>query len=155
MIIVATLVLAVGVVMGSATAADEELFTACAPMDFFVEPLPPEESQKAGLTREAIMNAVESRLRSARLFASPEKQVRHQYLRVNVNMLGPAYSIGVQLIRFLEDLGYGFGQYAIVWQVGSVGTHGNNGQYILGRVSRYLDRFIASYLRVNDAHCSG
>ena len=154
MTIVAALVLAIGVITGSAVAVDEGLYTACAPMNVFVEPLPSEESQKAGLTREAIMDAVESRLRSARLFASAEKQVRHQYLRVNVNVLGYAFSVGVELRRFLEDLGYGFGGYAVVWDVGAIGTHSGDGQYILGSVTRYLDRFIVSYLRINEEHCS-
>ena len=153
-IIFAMLLLAIDVITGNATAADEGLFTGCAPMHVFIEPLPPEESQNIGLTREAIMDAAESRLRSARLFASREEQLRHQYLRVNVNVLGYAFSVGVELRRFLEDLGYGFGGYAVVWDVGAIGTHGGDGQYILGSVSRYLDRFIASYLRVNEEHCS-
>ena len=153
-IIFAMLLSVIGAITGSAAAADEQLFTVCAPMDIFVEPLHPEGSQNTGLTREAIMDAVESRLRAARLFATSEKQVRQQYLRINVNILGFAFSIGVELYRYLDNLGYGIPGYAAVWEAGTVGTHGNNGQYILGSVSRHLDKFIASYLRVNELHCS-
>ena len=154
MIIVAALVLAIGVMTGSATAADEELFTGCAPMDFVVESLDPEDSQRTGLARQDILNAVESRLRVARLFAPREKQNRRQYLYIRVSLLGSAFNIDVELGRYLDNLGYGFGGYAMVWHTGSIGTHGGNGQYVLGIVSRYLDEFIASYLRVNEEHCS-
>ena len=152
-VIFAMLLFAIGVVTGSATAADEELFTGCAPMDFVVEELDPEDTQ-TGLTEKSIENAVESRLRAARLFGPREKQNRRQYLYIRVNTVGFAFSIEVELARHLDDLGYGFGGYATVWNVISTGTHGGDGQYILGIVSKYLDEFIASYLRVNEAHCS-
>ena len=159
-IIVAALVLGIGVMTSSATTAKraelerKKLYTACAPMDFVVEYLDPENSQRIGLTEQDIANAVESRLRGARLFAPPEKQNREQYLYVNVNIVGYAFSIEVKLIRHLDNLGYGAAGFAGVWEMGSTGTHSGSGQYILGTVSTLLDRFIASYLRVNEAHCS-
>ena len=153
-IIFAMLLLAIGAITGSAAAADERLFTVCTPMDFVVEELDPEDSRETGLTRKAIANAVESRLRVARLFALPEKQSRRQYLYIRVSIHGSAFSIEVKLTRYLDNLGYGIGGYAEVWDAGLVGTHGGNGQFILGSVSKHLDEFIASYLRVNEAHCS-
>ena len=73
-ILVATLSLMI--VVGFSGAADvsyEEierrlLYTACASMGLTVEELPPEAPREIGLTRAAIINAVESRLRAARLF---------------------------------------------------------------------------------------
>ena len=157
-IIIAVLLLAIGATTDSATAEViglyRKLYTACAPMDFVVENLEPEESQEIGLTDQAIENVVESRLRAARLFAPSEKQDRKQYLHINVTIVGRAFNINVELRRFLDDLGYGVGGVVEVWNAGGTGTHGGNGQYILGIVSRYLDEFIASYLRVNEAHCS-
>ena len=80
---VTTLLLAIGTGMANAMTADEYvailkamdrerklLYTACASMDFMVEDMDPEDVRETGLTKDAIMNAVESRLRSARLFAS-------------------------------------------------------------------------------------
>ena len=153
-LIVAVSWLAIGTMTGSAMATDEGLFTACAPMFFLVEDLHPEAPQETGLTREAIENAVESRLRSARLFAVPEKQERLQFLYINVNVARDVFAIEVALSRYLENLGYGLEGHATVWSVATVGMHRGDGNYVLGGVSKYLDKFIASYLRVNEAHCS-
>ena len=125
-------------------------------MDFVVESLGSEGSERTGLTRKAIENAVEARLRAARLFTPTAEQLndKEQYLYINVNIIGHAFSVDVRLTRYLNDLGYGFGGFATVWNSGSTGTS-NSGNYILGAVSQHLDRFIASYLRVNEAYCSG
>ena len=157
-------VLSLIVVIGLSGAADvsyEEierrlLYTACAPMDLVVEELPPEAPRETGLTQTAIINAVESRLRAARLFVPIEEQElgRQQYLYTNVNISGSAFSIDVELNRNVEDLGYGLQGVVTVWKTGRVGTHNGDGQYILGNVSRHLDTFIASYLRVNEVHCA-
>lgn len=157
MIIVTTLILVstARFVVLETSAVDMGLYTACAPMTFVVENLRPEGTQETGLTREALENAVEARLRSARLFAPSEKLDRSQYLYVAVNITGRAFSINVTLERYLDNLGYGIGGYATVWNMRGAGTHGGDGQYILGLVSQYyLDKFVANYLRVNEAHCS-
>ena len=159
-IIFAALVLAIGAMPGSAETANEverrQLYTACAPTDFVVEALDAEDSQRTGLTEQEIANAVESRLRAARLFTPTAEQTlnEEQYLYINANITDHAFSINVELNRYLKDIGYGFGGYVAVWRTGGAGTHGGNGQYLLGVVSKYLDRFIASYLRVNEANCS-
>ena len=159
LIIVAALMLAISMMTNNATDATgpiterRTLYTACAPMNFFVVGPDPENSQKIGLTEQAVENAVESRLRTARLYAPPAKQERVQYLYVVTTIVGPAFHLQVELKRRL-DLGYGHTGYATVWTSGTVGTHGGQGQYLLGVVSKHLDRFIASYLRVNEAHCS-
>jgi len=153
-VVIFAVLFAIGVITGSATAADEGLFTRCASMDLVIEELDSEDTQRTGLTEKSIENAVESRLRAARLFAPSGKQNRRQYLYIRVNTVGFAFSIEVELARYLDDLGYGFGGSATVWNVISTGMHGGDGQYILGLVAKYLDEFIASYLRVNEEHCS-
>ena len=162
-IIVAALVLAIGAMPRSATTANEvqrrQLYTSCAPMDFVVESvesLDAEDSKRIGLTKQKITDAVESRLRAARLFTPNAEQTldKEQYLYINTNIVDRAFHIDVKLNRYLKDIGYGFGGYVTVWNAGATGAHGGNGQYILGTVSEYLDHFIASYLRVNEAHCS-
>ena len=89
LLIVAVSWLAIGAMLGSATAADEKLYTACAPMDSVVEQLDPEDLQAIGLTKEDIENAVESRLRAARLFAPTAEQTndKEQFLYINVNIM--------------------------------------------------------------------
>ena len=161
-IIVAMLGFAIGAMTGSATTTNTEeleiaaLYTACASMQSLVARLDPEDVRQTGLTEKAIMNTVESRLRAARLYASIAKQEqgRSQYLYINVNIFDSAFSIAVDLNRHLENLGYGLSGFATVWHTGLVGTHGRDGQYILGSISEILDQFIASYLRVNEADCS-
>ena len=109
-LVVAALLLVIGTVTGSATTVTQaeierrQLYTACAPMDFRVEDLDSKGVRETGLTRDAIMNAVESRLRAARLFAPLEKQdpIRQQYLYVNVHMHGPAFCVNTELLCNVE-----------------------------------------------------
>ena len=150
----AMLLLAIGAITDSVAAADEELFTGCAPMNLLVEELDSEDTRATGLTTKAIENAAESRLRAARLFVPLEKQIDDQFLYIRVSIVGSAFSIKVELGRYLDNLGHGIGGIAKVWDASSTGTHGGNGQYILGSVSQHLDEFIASYLRANEEHCS-
>ena len=42
---------------------------------------------------------------------------------------------------------------ASTWHSGAVGTHGDDASYILSAVSRYMDRFLVEYLRVNEEAC--
>lgn len=91
-----SVMLAIGVMAGSVTAADEELFAACAPMALSVTDLDPEGTQATGLTQEAIVNAAEARLRSARLLVPFTKQLENpqtwdwpQILSVPVSIVGP------------------------------------------------------------------
>ncbi len=106
-IIVAALVLATSAMTSSATTTNKseierwKLYTACAPMDFLVESLRPKNVREIGLTRETIVNAMESRLRAARLFALTPIEKKNQYLYVNVNIVGSAFHIAVELYRYL------------------------------------------------------
>ena len=165
MIVVTALLLAIGLQTSSATFTREEwgnsvFYTACAPLRLTVTDLPPEGAKETGLTKQAIINAVESRLRSARLFISLgkelEEQHRHapQFIQVIVHMVGPAFTVDVSLRRYLKDIGYGLSGTVTVWKAARIGMHGGNGPFILGIVSEILDEFLASYLRVNEAHCS-
>jgi hypothetical protein len=96
-VMIVALVLAIGADRSGIAEIDEDgierrlLYTACASMDLVVESLGPEDSQRIGLTRQAIENAAESRLRVARLFAPFKEQDLHrqQYLYLNVNLQNP------------------------------------------------------------------
>ncbi|MCY4513625.1 MAG: hypothetical protein OXC69_00590 [Candidatus Tectomicrobia bacterium] len=159
--ILTALLLATGIMTGNTTAEDETLFAHCAPMYLLVERLKPKGAQATGLTRQALVDAAEARLRSARLLVpmlkqmeNPQTRGREQRLYINVNIVSFGFHVIVQLDRHMKDLGYGVPGFAVVWETGSTGTHGGDGTYILGVLSRLLDKFLAAYLRVNEGHCS-
>ena len=115
-IIVSALMLSISVMTGSATTEvnnpleDRELYTtACAPMNFAVGYLRP-DVQETGLTREALINMAESRLRAARLFAPLGRRIHgRQHLDIKVHIVGRAFHADLELVRYLDDLGYGRG----------------------------------------------
>lgn len=140
--------------VASAAGAQSALKTGCAPMGLLVEGERLEkdtDAAKIGLTKETIQTAAEARLRAARIYEKSD--FKPQYLYVNVNVVGRAFSISIELQRFLANTGYGESGYVTVWDTGGTGTHRDNATYILGGISRYLDKFIAAYLRENEATC--
>ena len=136
----------------SSVAAEDELFAQCAQVKYFLLGGEQKDLDKLlSLTRDSIENAVESRLRSARLY----NKAARQYLLVNITMMKPStYGVNLRLKRWLPDLGYGRGGVVTVWTTGSIGAHGGRGQYLLGVVSKHLDKFLAEYLRVNEEACA-
>ena len=127
-----------------------ELYTFCSPLYLVVFELPEEGAKATGLTREAIENRVESRLRSARIYSEEPYDSR---LYVLVNIVGAAFSIEIGLLKGLNDPKSDHFHGAITWRSGSTGTYGTDGNYILSSVSKHLDKFIAEYLRVNEKDC--
>ena len=200
------------------TLSDEQLrfrlWTGCQPMGLSVEALS-DDAAKIGLTREALQNAAESRLRAARLYTDNQSA---EFLGINVAVIGPAFHISVnfykrvldqrvtarmlskmwdsmldsldspeetkELLNAMISLGLGsdsetvqvrtkilsawkldidsirypwapLGSSAETWSSGSTGTHGRNSSFILGAVSKHLDKFLVEFLRVNESDCSG
>ena len=108
-----------------------------------------------GLTKETVENAVESRLRAARLFTKDSSsEGLGQYLNVAITGVGPAFGLVLRLKRQLTDTGFDLPGVVSIWETSSVGTHGGDGHYILGALSEYLDEFLAKYLRVNEEACA-
>lgn len=137
----------------SVQAQDFELFTSCQPVSLVVESLGT-DAEKIVLTRTDIINAVESRLRAARIYTDKSLQ---PYISIAVNVVGQAFSIDFQLHKALYDRGIGLAGLAPTWSKVLTGTHGNrgyeSGSYILSLLSRLLDEFLAEYLRVNEKAC--
>lgn len=138
----------VGNAQEGASAYDEQLFTRCAPLSIAIGFSM--KNTDAPLTKETIANAVESRLRGARLFKSDAAQ----FLAVDLNVLGSAFSLRIGLNSWIEDMGFGRGGTVLMWGTGATGTHSGNAQYIVSLVSQYMDEFIVKYLRVNEGHCA-
>ena len=118
-------------------------------MHLIVEGLPP-DAVEIDLTEESIQAALESRLRSARLYDS--EAIDWLYIRVNV--LGVAYSIDLRFFKQVHDLDSNETGAAATWDEGSVGMHGGDAGFILSSISRYMDRFLVEFLRVNEEACS-
>ena len=127
-----------------------QLFTNCEAIYVLVEGLSADAS-KIGLTKESIQNAVESRLRSARIFSTTRKM--SHYLYVNVNVAGRTVSSSLEFYKLLSDPFTGTKGFATTWVRGMTGTHGNRVGRILSGLSRHLDNFLTEFLRVNDETC--
>ena len=128
------------------------LSTGCAPMFAIVSVQT--QNTDIDLTTNTVEAAVESRLRSARLYDStPAESPGIQALEVKSMVVGRSFSVAVDLIRWVPDTGNGYPGLVPVWRSGTTGTHGGSGQYVLGTVSEHLDDFLARYLRVNEIPC--
>lgn len=126
------------------------LFSNCSPVTLVVERLHSDAS-KIGLTKESLEIAVESRLRSARLY-SPELLTPRLYL--NVSTVDSAFSISLEYSKLLYDDFTNSSNLATTWDTGSTGTHGGDASYVLSVVSEAVDRFLVEFLRVNEEACA-
>ena len=129
-----------------------ELFNACRPMRLVIEGLP-DDASTLGLTKEALQAAAESRLRAARLYTEDMAKADYAFLYVNVNVVGKTFNILVEYEKILTDR-FGVTGKATTWESGGAGTHDWDTSYIVSNLSRYLDKFLAAYLRVNEPACA-
>ena len=148
--------LAVVLTMGAATAQSLrqsierfELFNNCETMDLLVEELSA-DATRIGLSEQRVQAAVESRLRSARLY-DPSRS--SPYLYVNVTVVGAAYRVGLYYYQRVLTLETVLSGVASTWTYGLVGTHGRDASHILSGVSEIMDIFLSKYLRVNEEAC--
>ena len=152
------LALAVVLALGVATAQSDwqsdwdrfRLFNDCEPMYLVVETLSAYAAE-IDLARGAIQAAVESRLRSARLYKS--ERLGNSYLYVNVNVTRTAFNILFMYRKEVLDLASGLTGGTITWWTGTTGAHGRDASYILSAVSELMDEFLIEYLRVNEEAC--
>jgi len=127
---------------------DRQLFTRCAPLKVAIgfnltnTELP--------LAEEALLEAAESRLRAARLL----KTDADQFLSIDLNVVGSAFSLRIGLNSWIGDIGFGRGGNVLMWGAGATGTHAGDAQYLLDLVARHLDEFVVKYLRVNEEPCT-
>ena len=87
-------------------------------------------------------------MRSSRIL-SPERT--SQYLYLNINGVGRAFSMTLELKRPL-DTGYGFKYGASVWSSGGV-SHNADENDLRGQANLHLDLFLNRYLRANQVAC--
>ena len=124
------------------------LFNECSTMHLTVEELPAAAAE-IDLTVAAIQAAVESRLRSARLYdadAGPK-------FYLNVNVVGRSFSLALKYRKVVYDPISAELGYATTWEIGGAGTHGGDAAYVLSGLAGHMDRFLVEYLRVNESAC--
>ena len=127
------------------------LYSECNPMGLVVERLH-SDAAEIGLTKGALQAAAESRLRAARLY-SPHSD-RSEYLYINVNVTGRAFSIALEYNKTLYDVHSRLFRSASSWTHGITGTHGRDAGYIVSNLAGLLDQFMVEFLRVNESACA-
>lgn len=129
-----------------------QLFNRCKPMVLSVGLSP--AAAKIGLTKKSVQAAVESRLRSARLYASEVTSKATTVLSVRVDVAGRAFAIRLGYEKWLYDPRFAVqGGVATTWSLGTIGTHGEDSGYILSSIAELMDRFLVEFLRVNEEAC--
>lgn len=136
------------------------IYTKCLGVILVVEHLS-EDAEKIGLGREEIIAAVESRLRAAGLYQSgyfgfPEGSVVFfPHLYVNVNVKGNAYSVLVELKKWVNEPLSGQLNFAQTWRIGKLGTQGSENPSIMSAVRSLTDQFVDEWNKVNkpDGKC--
>lgn len=123
------------------------LFTYCFPLSLVIERFDSNHAS-AGVTKDAVRIAVESRLRSARIYDAESDL----FLYVNLGVINNAYSIEVSLMKLLEDPASGITNYGQTWRSGSFGTFGD-ADFLISGLSGLVDEFLVEYLRVNEPYC--
>lgn len=124
------------------------LWNKCEPLDLTARMTG--DAAKIGLTKEAVLATVRSRLRAARLYSDRASAM----LLVRITVGDPAFHVvDISYHKLMTDLASGETNRAKTWDTGTAGTHGRDSSVILSVVSQHMDRFIDEYLRVNASAC--
>ena len=143
----------------------------CRPVNFRVEPLG-EAADDLGITDKQIRDLVEVRLRSARLYSAQAAAAPLLYVYINVlepleyltddvgrkvriephqGIRSSSFSVEVSFAKLVEDPTTGQRFPAWTWTTSALGRGYEN--TMRSAVSDHLDKFILSYLRVNERAC--
>jgi len=135
-----------------------QLFTNCARVVPEVDIQLDEDPDIEGLTEERLRRAINSRLRAARLYESPDAALRRTtdwtVLETYVQIVGRAFHVNIQHRKVLRDPPTSHLGIATTWERNTLGMHGGDGEYVVGVVARHLDEFLDDYLRVNESACA-
>ena len=144
------------------------LYNHCQKMALMVN-IDDESAKDGGITREEIELMTRSRMRSARIYRDWGKgeNLASYWFRVDVSIMAqternPVFSISVSFDRpmlypyWIENNSVhpkARFPYKASWQITN-GIGVGDSSFILQSISGYVDRFIDSYLEVNDKYCS-
>ena len=130
------------------------LFNGCASVGLVIEKMQA-DAAKIGLTAEDIQAAVESRLRSARIYTDDALVTfTGGWLYLSINVMKQFFDIGLSFNKKVFDPLTEVTLPAITWRIDTVGTHGMDAGFILSSLSGFVDRFLVEYLRVNEPACN-
>ena len=129
-----------------------QLWNGCRPIGLVVENLlDGSTARDIGLTKAAVSIAARNRLRAAQLYS--ESPIEKAWLYVNVHVYRSAFSVKVGYFKTVSDLATKAEGPAITWWRAILGKYLYGSDFILSNVSRYTDKFIDEYLRVNADSC--
>ncbi|MDE0101415.1 MAG: hypothetical protein OXN89_03465 [Bryobacterales bacterium] len=126
-----------------------QLFNYCSGADSKAV-LDDEKAVDLDLSEESLQNALESRMRAARLHRD---RPDGDGLVLDVHVVGRGFKITLALYKSVRDLASGKVYFAATWQAGFTGQHSGRSGYILESTSMLIDEFIAKYLRINEPYC--
>lgn len=130
-----------------------DLFSLCSPggrMDLAVSERPG-HAARAGLRRDGVREAIESRLRRVRLHDPNAEPLLHAAIVVGEPKEGhiPFYSIKIGYFRELTAERIGVTSLAETWSTGGAGQ--GDADSFLDHLGSLVDTFVAEYLRVRDS----
>ena len=127
------------------------LFNKCEPLSFTIQKSV-SDADDLYLDDSAIQSAIESRLRSARIYSDENKGFSS--LRVTINVVNYAVSMNVIFNKIVHDPLFSdeVGN-AITWMDGGTGLHGGREEFVMNNLSEFMDNFLVEYLRVNEQAC--
>ena len=135
---------------GAFMADNFRLFTRCASVGLVIEGMH-SDAEKIGLTAESVRAAVESRLRSARIYTDARTD---NWLYININVMEKVFNISLDFNKEVFDPVTEITMPAITWGLGTVGTHRTSTGFVLSSLSGSVDEFLVEYLRVNERACN-
>ncbi len=129
------------------------LYNGCEPVALYFVFSLDDRAEEDGLT-DRIRTVVVSRLRAARMLASPGSDPATQII-IGVSTVNSVFAYDIQFYKMLDDpwsgdsaLGATYGDMVPV-----AGTYGDDTGFVVQNLSEHIDRFISDYLRVNDVAC--
>ena len=131
-----------------------DFFNSCEGMTYNVR-TSGKASNDSALSESDIANAVESRLRAARIFRENAQGAKSSYFNVYVTLAGNAVSlhVGFEKPGFADPYSthrlFQFPRGMETWSKSWLVQGGYRSGDVLAQLSKYLDEFIVNYLRVN------
>lgn len=127
-----------------------ELFNGCAKM--WVDLHLYVQGTHMVLLERQIRSDIEDRLHTAGIY---DRYAAPSTFAIGISVAGYSYSITIYYMKTVNDVASGISDSAVMWRSGWHGTHANNPELILNKISDLVDKFIAEYLRINKDACEG
>ena len=104
------------------------------------------------LDEESVRSAVESRLRSARLYSDVAASTLSVVVQRRSTSSNFPYVIVVSVNKVMYDLNTGLRGRASSWRAGSFGV--GSAEFVRSSLTENIDKFLVVYLRVNEPACN-